>query len=105
MITSPSIGRSLGRQPHLPDFLKHAPKLWLRHEAHGSISVQEGQPPSFLPNVKPTRRETTGENARRARARPSLPTIVGPDFIVYSLRHRSIPIFPDLRARWKVLRV
>jgi hypothetical protein len=45
----PVIGRQThppvsGGEPHLPDFLKGAPEIWLWREAHGSISVQERQP-------------------------------------------------------------
>ena len=35
---------SLRRQPQRPNFLKDTPKIFFRREAHGSISVQEGQP-------------------------------------------------------------
>src|SRR5271155_1568617 len=34
--------------PHLADFLEEAPELWRRCEPHGSIRIQEGEPPSFL---------------------------------------------------------
>lgn len=35
---------SLRRQPQRPNFLKKTPKILFRRKAHGSISVQEGQP-------------------------------------------------------------
>jgi hypothetical protein len=35
---------SLSSRLHFPDFLKDTPELWLRRNAHSSISVQEGQP-------------------------------------------------------------
>jgi hypothetical protein len=34
---------ALHGHPHLPDVIKDAPELWLRHKAHGSIRVQEGK--------------------------------------------------------------
>jgi hypothetical protein len=37
-----------GGDPHPPDFLKHAQKVRLRRDAHGSIRVQEGQPRNSL---------------------------------------------------------
>jgi hypothetical protein len=33
-----------GGKVEMPDFLKHAPELWLGRDAHGSIRVQERQP-------------------------------------------------------------
>jgi hypothetical protein len=33
-----------GGEVEMPDFLKHAPELWLGRDAHGSIGIQERQP-------------------------------------------------------------
>jgi hypothetical protein len=55
-------GSSRG-DPHLPDFLKDAPELRRWHEAHGSISIQEGQPHTslILPGIFSFR---TSQNSR-----------------------------------------
>jgi hypothetical protein len=43
-----SSGLNLCGQLHRPNVFQDAPKVGLRREAHGSISVQEGQPNTFL---------------------------------------------------------
>jgi hypothetical protein len=49
----PTLRRSTERgfavlgKTNLVDFLQDAPELWRRREAHGSLRIQEGEPPSF----------------------------------------------------------
>jgi len=48
----PTLRRSTERgfavigETNLADFFQDAPELWRRREAHGSIRIQEGEPPS-----------------------------------------------------------
>ncbi len=41
------VSAASGGKLYFSDFLKYASELWLRREAHGSIRIQEGQPPVF----------------------------------------------------------
>jgi len=62
-------------EAQLADFLQNVPELWLWLEAHGSIRVQEGEPPSFLIiarfEIIGTRRKPEGTEA----AQPTLSTV------------------------------